>query len=452
MSGRRVPRQGPVRAALAACLVAVLGAALVGRERPADREVLATAVAPPHEVVVAPATGPPVQLPHPRARQVRQPASLSAPASVAPASGMADIPGVALAAYQRSAVVIGTADPSCRLDWALLAAIGQVESDHGQVGGSHLGRQGVAHPAIVGPRLDGRHGTSRVADTDAGRLDGDRRFDRAVGPMQFLPSTWAAVAVDGDDDGLRDVQDIDDAALGAAVYLCAAQDDLSTRAGERQALLRYNHSRAYAALVLAIAEHLRASSVFESGNVSVMTVAELSDVRLRGPGRHRQHEGNRPHPASDPQGPAATDPAPDPAPSPAPSPTPTVPTPTEPTPTEPTPTEPTPTEPTEPTPTEPTPTEPTPTEPTPTDPTTEPPVLTDPLPPELADLTSAQVDAFNAGWATCDDDLVAGWSADAAARDALTQCLAGEIGVATDDPDLVAFVDWLARTQDDATD
>jgi membrane-bound lytic murein transglycosylase B len=35
--------------------------------------------------------------------------------------------------------------------------------------------------------------------------------------MQFLPSTWAAVAVDGDDDGQRDVQDIDDASQASAV-------------------------------------------------------------------------------------------------------------------------------------------------------------------------------------------------------------------------------------------
>ena len=142
------------------------------------------------------------------------------------------IPEAALAAYQRAAVVIDTADPSCHLDWALLAGIGQVESDHGQVG-RQPSRQPRAWRTLRSSARGStaRHGTSVVRDTDAGRLDGDKRFDRAVGPMQFLPSTWAVVAVDGDDDGKRNVEDIDDAALGSAVYLCAGNGDLSTTAG-----------------------------------------------------------------------------------------------------------------------------------------------------------------------------------------------------------------------------
>ena len=182
--------------------------------------------------VAASGTEQPVTVPEgfqiPGASDVRAPASVSAPAPRPPLWARSRSRSAALAAYQRAAVVIDTADHSCRLDWTLLAGIGQVESDHGQVGGSQLDSHGVAHPSIIGPRLDGRHGTSVVRDTDAGRLDGDRRFDRAVGPMQFLPSTWAVVAVDGDDDGKRNVEDIDDAALGSAVYLCAGNGDLST--------------------------------------------------------------------------------------------------------------------------------------------------------------------------------------------------------------------------------
>ncbi len=167
-----------------------------------------------------------------------------------------EIPPAALAAYQRAETVIDAADSGCGLRWELVAAIGRVESDHARTGGAVLDRSGVARPAIVGPVLDGRSGTARIADTDAGELDGDRRFDRAVGPMQFLPSTWAVVGVDADGDGVRNPQDVDDAALGAAVYLCSADDDLTRVAGERAAVHRYNHSSAYVDEVLSLSDRL----------------------------------------------------------------------------------------------------------------------------------------------------------------------------------------------------
>ena len=47
--------------------------------------------------------------------------------------------------------------------------------------------------------------------------------------MQFIPSTWPVVRVDADGDGKRNPQDIDDAALATAVYLCSGKDDLSQR-------------------------------------------------------------------------------------------------------------------------------------------------------------------------------------------------------------------------------
>ena len=123
------------------------------------------------------------------------------------------IPSAALAAYQRAETVINAADTSCHLPWQLVAAIGRVESDHGRVHGSHLTSEGLARPAIYGLPLDGTQGTARIGDTDAGLLDHDTEFDRAVGPMQFIPSTWAVVGVDADGDSQRDPQDIDDAAL-----------------------------------------------------------------------------------------------------------------------------------------------------------------------------------------------------------------------------------------------
>ena len=70
--------------------------------------------------------------------------------------------------------------------------------------------------------------------------------------MQFIPSTWSVVGVDADGDGVRNPQDIDDAALGTAVYLCSGADDLGTDAGQRAAVFRYNHSQSYVDLVLAI--------------------------------------------------------------------------------------------------------------------------------------------------------------------------------------------------------
>ena len=162
------------------------------------------------------------------------------------------IPAAALAAYQRAESVINSADKACNLSWQLIAAIGRVESNHGRFGGNALDDDGVAQPGIYGIALDGSNNTSVIRDTDAGQFDNDLVFDRAVGPMQFIPSTWSVVGVDADGDGQRNPQDIDDAALGTAVYLCSGDDDLSTTAGQRSAVYRYNHSQAYVDLVLSI--------------------------------------------------------------------------------------------------------------------------------------------------------------------------------------------------------
>jgi membrane-bound lytic murein transglycosylase B len=198
------------------------------------------------------------------AEAVKTPASVSAPGVIAPGvpAGAADsvlasastngIPSAALAAYQRAAQVINAADPSCHIDWTLIAAIGRVESDHGRYGGNTLTAKGVSSPGIYGIPLDGSNGTSKISDTDAGEIDDDPVFDRAVGPMQFIPSTWSVVGVDGDGDGVRNPQDIDDAALATAVYLCSGDEDLSTASGQQAAVYRYNHSQKYVDLVLSI--------------------------------------------------------------------------------------------------------------------------------------------------------------------------------------------------------
>ena len=173
----------------------------------------------------------------------------SATAAVATASS-AGIPEAALLAYQRASSVINAADKSCNLPWQLIAAIGRVESDHGRFGGNSLDADGVAQPGIYGIALDGTRNTQRIIDTDGGQYDDDADFDRAVGPLQFIPSTWSVVGVDGDNDGVRNPQDVDDAALAAAVYLCSGNGDLSTEQGQRASVYRYNHSNEYVDLVL----------------------------------------------------------------------------------------------------------------------------------------------------------------------------------------------------------
>jgi membrane-bound lytic murein transglycosylase B len=197
---------------------------------------------------------------------IEAPASVSSGDALAPGIGNADaaqivstastsgIPSAALAAYQRAETVINAADKTCNLTWQLIAAIGRVESNHGRANGNVLDDSGLANPGIYGIALNGSNSTSEILDTDAGQYDNDTRYDRAVGPRQFIPSTWSVVGVDADGDGVRNPQDVDDAALGTAVYLCSGNDDLGTDAGRRAAVYRYNHSQSYVSLVLSIME------------------------------------------------------------------------------------------------------------------------------------------------------------------------------------------------------
>jgi hypothetical protein len=164
-----------------------------------------------------------------------------------------DIPEVALRAYVRAEAALRASDSSCHLDWTVLAAIGRIESNHGRSGGSVLDEAGDTSRPIRGRPLDGRSGVARIGDTDRGALDDDRVHDRAVGPMQFIPSTWRRVAADGDEDGDRDPDNVFDATLAAGVYLCAGDVDLDDPDQLEAAVLRYNRSPAYVAAVLHLA-------------------------------------------------------------------------------------------------------------------------------------------------------------------------------------------------------
>ncbi len=155
------------------------------------------------------------------------------------------VPDAALAAYHRAAAVLAVEAPSCALDWSVLAAIGHVESDHGRRAVSTLGSDGVSRPGIVGPAIDVPGRRSLLPDTDGGDLDGTDTEDRAVGALQLLPSAWSAAAVDGDADGLRNPQDVDDASLAAGVLLCTSSPTLGSEAGLRQALRHYNPAHGY---------------------------------------------------------------------------------------------------------------------------------------------------------------------------------------------------------------
>lgn len=135
------------------------------------------------------------------------------------------------------------------LDWTWLAAIGQTESGHGTDSGAHVDpATGDVTPRIVGIAIG--------QDTDRGRFDGDAAADHAVGPMQFIPSTWASYARDGNGDGVKDPHNAFDAALAAAYYLRAN----GAPKNWHSAVLAYNHDESYSQLVSQRAADIRAKA------------------------------------------------------------------------------------------------------------------------------------------------------------------------------------------------
>jgi hypothetical protein len=249
-------------------------------------------------------------------------------------TGSNDIPEVALTAYKDAAAALARTDPSCQLPWTLLAGIGRVESDHGRYGGSQLGTDGVARPPIIGLALDGHAGVRAIPDSDNGRWDHDSTWDHAVGPMQFLPSTWREVARDGNGDGVEDPNNIFDAALGTAAYLCSGSGSVLTPTGMAAAILGYNHSDYYVALVMAFEKGYR-SGVFSiplpppppgSGQATKKPIKPVKH-HVRHPAAHPTSPPTS-HPAAGPvtvptQAPSDTPPPPTPTPTSVPAPTPT---------------------------------------------------------------------------------------------------------------------------------
>ena len=274
---------------------------------------------------------------------------------------------VLAAAYRRA---VSRAARGCHLQVAHLAAIGQVES--GSIGGRSVTADHRVTPAIYGPLLDGGP-FAVVHDSDGGAIDGASDYDRAVGPLQFLPGSWSWAGRDGDGDGRRDPQNVFDAALAAADYLCRGGRDLARARDLRSAVLSYNQSGAYHSAVLEWVSYFQrhglaalvtvAFRVGSGGRASALTVATPDpSPPTSAPGATAAKPastGSSPStgsagpatptststvpPAATPTPPAPADqPSPHPT-TPAPSPTPTTPEPADPGPADPEPT-PTPTE------------------------------------------------------------------------------------------------------------
>ena len=178
------------------------------------------------------------------------------------------IPPPVMAAYQHSALLRcdpdtgnhfladepGEVVPSGwrTVDWRLVAAVGHIES--GDVRGRTVDAYGGVWPPVVGPPLNGTiEGLKVIGDTDRGRYDGETRWDAAVGPMQFLPATVASYGIDGNADGVVDPQNLYDATVSAAFYLCMTDSNLRA----------YNDSQAYEEAVRSRLGEI--TSVFEGG-------------------------------------------------------------------------------------------------------------------------------------------------------------------------------------------
>ncbi|WP_409057131.1 lytic transglycosylase domain-containing protein [Streptomyces sp. SYP-A7185] len=274
--GRRL-RRGAVTTAVAAAAVAALAASQAPgvTDIPREERAGASGSTPPPEES---ATGnSPYYTDLPRLKSPVPPTE--APTGDAEESD-SGIPATVLDAYKKAESSLASSKPGCKLPWQLLAAIGHVES--GQASGGRVDANGTTLKPILGPALNG-NGFAKITDTDGGAYDDDTKHDRAVGPMQFIPSTWETWAQDGNADGKKDPNNIYDAALAAGNYLCANDRDLSVDAELHKAILSYNHSTEYLNLVLTWLEHYR-KGTHEIPDGTGVLPSDRSDSRTPGTG------------------------------------------------------------------------------------------------------------------------------------------------------------------------
>ncbi|MEV7318604.1 lytic murein transglycosylase [Streptomyces sp. NPDC093970] len=261
--GRRL-RKGAATTAAAALAVAALSASqapgATGGDTGRQANTGASTSVPDGAGATDGATGnspyytdlPPLNSPNPSSSPTAPSPGIGTP--VVQGAAEAGIPATVLDAYKKAEAELRESKPGCNLPWQLLAAIGKVES--GQARGGDVDADGNTLHRILGPQLDG-NGFALIKDTDGGQYDGNSQYDQAVGPMQFIPSTWAWAGRDGNGDGVKDPNNVYDAALAAGHYLCRYDWDLSDQADMNRAILSYNGSQDYLNLVMSWYEFYR---------------------------------------------------------------------------------------------------------------------------------------------------------------------------------------------------
>ncbi|HYB35477.1 MAG TPA: lytic transglycosylase domain-containing protein [Mycobacterium sp.] len=208
-------------------------------------------------------------------------ATISAPPPpvVVNSRGALGIPAMALAAYRNAERIMAASDPGCGVSWNLLAGIGRIESTHANGGATDA--RGTAVRPIYGPALDGTlPGNAIIVQ---GTVGGRVVYARAMGPMQFLPGTWARFASDGDGDGVADPQNLFDSTLAAARYLCSGGLNLRDPSQVMASILRYNNSMPYAQNVLGWAAAYATGVVPVDLPPLIGPVPPLGDLHLENP-------------------------------------------------------------------------------------------------------------------------------------------------------------------------